>query len=158
MAAAALGINGSWGVRTRFSDARQKRRRPADGRQKRAIGGNERHADEECGSCESGRDGYRNAGICNVERLECPTDLLPPTPRLARCRPTLAEDTESLVSETHDRTIHQNSGRPNRPSAGAYQQACFALGCNVVTVSDKFSLILFDSLFGPLGQLNIPHR
>src|SRR5919198_5742368 len=65
---------------------------------------------------------------------------------------------QSLVSETHDRTIHQNSGRPNRPSARAYQQACFALDCNVVTVSDKFSLILFDSLFGPLGQLNIPHR
>src|SRR5262249_35690325 len=70
----------------------------------------------------------------------------------------LPEDAESLVSETHDRTIHQNSGRPNRPSAGAYQQACLALDCNVVTVSDKFSLILFDSLFGPLGQLNIPHR
>jgi hypothetical protein len=70
----------------------------------------------------------------------------------------ISEDAESLVSENHDRTIHQNSGRPNRPSAGAYQQACFALDCNVVTVSDKFSLILFDSLFGPLGQLNIPQR
>ena len=70
----------------------------------------------------------------------------------------ISEGAESLVSETHDRTIHQNAGRLNRPSAGAYQQACFALDCNVVTVSDKFSLILFDSLFGPLGQLNIPHR
>src|SRR4030095_12935486 len=70
----------------------------------------------------------------------------------------LPEDAESLVSETHARTIHQNSAPPTRPSAGAYQQACFALDCNVVTVSDKFSLILFDSLFGPLGQLNIPHR
>jgi hypothetical protein len=84
--------------------------------------------------------------------FEIGSDFLVPT------MTEISEDAESLVSETHDRTIHQNSGRPNRPSAWAYQQSCFALDCNVVTVSDKFSLILFDSLFGPLGQLNIPHR
>jgi hypothetical protein len=65
---------------------------------------------------------------------------------------------ESFVRETHDWAIHQISGRFNWTSDGTYQQASFALCCYVVTVSDKFSLILFDSLFGPLGQLNIPHR
>jgi hypothetical protein len=70
----------------------------------------------------------------------------------------LPEDAESLVSETHDRTIHQISGRPDRTSDGAYQQACFTFDFNVVTVSDQLPLVLCDSLFGPLGQLNIPHR
>src|SRR5262245_33831619 len=38
---------------------RQKPKRPTYGRQRRAIGGNERQADEECGSCESSRDTER---------------------------------------------------------------------------------------------------
>ena len=38
---------------------RQNPKRPTYGRPRRAIGGNERHADEECGSCESSRENER---------------------------------------------------------------------------------------------------
>ena len=38
---------------------RQKPKTPRYGMQRRAIGGNERHADEECGSCESSRENER---------------------------------------------------------------------------------------------------
>ena len=68
------------------------------------------------------------------------------------------EGEESLVSETYDRTIHHISDCPDWTSDGAYQQACCTLGFNVGTVSDQLPLVLCNSLFGPLRQLNIPHR
>jgi len=51
-----MGVGGSGLV---SSTLRQKRRRPTDGRQRRAIGGNEHRADAECGSCESGGEHER---------------------------------------------------------------------------------------------------